>query len=188
MRRSFLRFVFGSAFVFATLPAMGQTAKLQVIHNAADPAAAVVDIYVNGSLAIPDLAFRKATSFLDLPAGTTLNIGVAPGTSMGVHDTLKNFQVTLTAGQKYVAVANGVLNTTQFAANPNGRSTAFTLLIKSAAKDTGSGGNVEFFALHGATDAPAVDVVARGVATLVNNAMYADMTPYLGGTAGGIHP
>ncbi len=38
---------------------------------------------------------------------------------------------------------------------------------------------VEFFALHGATDAPTVDVIARGVATLVDNAAYGDMTGYI---------
>ncbi len=32
--------------------------------------------------------------------------------------------------------------------------------------------NVEFFVLHGATDAPTVDVIARDVATLVDNAAY----------------
>ena len=36
---------------------------------------------------------------------------------------------------------------------------------------------VEFFALHGATDAPTVDVIARGVATLVDDAAYGDMPP-----------
>ncbi len=156
-----------------------QSARLQVIHNAADPAAASVDIYLNGGKLLDNFAFRAATPFIDAPAGVPLKIGVAGGTSTSVADTIKSFTVMLTAGEKYVVIANGVLNPGQFAVNPNGRSTAFTLLVKTPAKEAGAGGNVEFFALHGATDAPAVDVVARGVATLVNNALYADMTPYI---------
>ena len=35
------------------------TTRLQVIHNAADPSASVVDVYVNGNLAIDDFQFRK---------------------------------------------------------------------------------------------------------------------------------
>ena len=99
--------------------AYSQTAQLQVIHNAADPAAATVDVYVNVVLTLPDFAFRTATSFLTVPAGVTLNIGVAAGNSMSVNDTLKNFQVTLMNGQRYIAVANGVLNPANFAANPD---------------------------------------------------------------------
>ena len=72
-----------------------------------------------------------------------------------------------------------MLNPGSFAANPDGRSTAFTLFIKTMAQESGSGGNVEFAALHGATDAPTVDIVARGVATLVDNAAYGDITSYL---------
>ena len=59
--------------------ASANTARLQVIHNAADPGAAVVDVYVNGDLFLDEFAFRAATEFVDVPAGVTLEIGVAPG-------------------------------------------------------------------------------------------------------------
>ncbi len=160
--------------------AYSQTAQLQVIHNAADPAAATVDVYVNGVLTLPDFAFRTATSFLTVPAGVTLNIGVAAGNSMSVNDTLKNFQVTLMNGQRYIAVANGVLNPANFAANPDAQSTTFTLFLKDNIRNMASMmTDVDFVALHGASDAPSVDVIARNVATLVDNAPYSAITGYV---------
>ncbi len=155
-----------------------QTARLQVIHNAADIAADPVDVYLNGTLLLNDFAFRAATPFIDAPAGTPINIGVAPGNSSSVNDTLKNFTVTLTSNETYVAIANGVL-TDGYASNPNGRNTNFTLFVKPMARETATSSNVDFFVLHGATDAPTVDVIARGVATLVDNAAYGDMTDYI---------
>ncbi len=50
--------------------------------------------------------------------------------------------------------------------NPDGISTAFQLLIKDMTRESAEGSGVDFFALHGSTDAPTVDVIARGVATL----------------------
>ena len=44
------------------------------------------------------------------------------------------------------------------------------------AQEESNSDNVEFFVFHGATDAPAVDVIARDVATLVDNAAYTEMT------------
>lgn len=38
---------------------------------------------------------------------------------------------------------------------------------------------VEFFVLHGSSDAPTVDVIARSIATLVDNAGYGDLTDYI---------
>ena len=154
-------------------------ARLQVIHNAADPAAALVDVYLNGTLLLPDFAFRTATPFIDAPAGTLLNIGVAPGNSTSVSDTLKNFEVTLQAGQSYVAIANGNVGT-GFAPNPDGRPTDFTLFVKSGVREAAADNStVDFFALHGASDAPTVDVIARGVTTLVDDAAYGDLTGYI---------
>jgi hypothetical protein len=170
---------FALVLAFSVVVANAQTARLQVIHNAADPAADSVDIYLNGTLLLNNFKFRAATPFIDAPAGVQLNIGVAPASSASASDTIKNFQATLASGEKYVVIANGVLDPHSFASNPDGRSTGFTLFIKTPAKESATGGNVEFVGVHGATDAPTVDIVARGVATLVNNAAYGDMTGYI---------
>ena len=176
MKKSLLAMV---GVVLLAQSAFSQTARLQVIHNAADPAADTVDIYLGSTRLLNDFVFRTATPFIDAPAGTPIVIGVAPGTSTSVSDTITSFTLTLTPGEKYVAIANGVLTPGSFASNPDGRSTGFTLFIKTTAQETGSGGNVEFAVVHGSTDAPTVDVVARGVATLVNNASYSDITGYI---------
>jgi hypothetical protein len=180
MKKILLLSLISGAFFWNLHTTKAQTAELQVIHNAADPAAATVDIYVNGALTLDDFAFRSASPFVSLPAGISLNIGVAPPTSASVNDTLKNFEVTLSSGQRYVAIANGVLDTTNFAVNPEGISRAFTLFIQDNIRNAaGSGSEVDFVVLHGATDAPAVDVIARRVATLVDNASYSAITPYI---------
>ena len=156
-----------------------QTARLQVIHNAADPGAVSVDIYLNGALLLDNFAFRDATPYIDAPAGTPINIGVAGPNSTSAADTIKNFTVTLTENETYVAIANGVLDPNSFAVNPDGKNTAFTLFIKAMARETGTSNNVDFFVVHGSSDAPTVDVLARRVATLVDNAAYGDITSYI---------
>jgi hypothetical protein len=156
-----------------------QTARLQVIHNAADPGAVSVDIYLDGALLLDNFGFRDATPYIDAPAGTPINIGVAGPNSTSAADTIKNFTVTLTENETYVAIANGVLDPNSFAANPDGRSTAFTLLVKAMARENGTSSDVDFFVLHGSTDAPTVDVLARRVATLVDDAAYGDITDYI---------
>jgi hypothetical protein len=156
------------------------TARLQVIHNAADPAAESVDVYLDGTLLLDDFGFREATSFIDAPANQAINVGIAPGTSSSVDDTLKNFVFNLAEGGTYVAVANGVLDPGSFTANPDGRDIAFTIFGNDMAREAATTmDNVDFFVLHGSTDAPTVDVIARDVATLVDNAAYGDMTDYI---------
>jgi hypothetical protein len=85
----------------------------------------------------------------------------------------------LANGGSYVVIANGLVTPGDYAANPDGISTAFELLVKDMARENGTGDNVDFFILHGSTDAPTVDIIARGVATLANDAAYTDMTDYL---------
>jgi hypothetical protein len=154
-------------------------ARLQVIHNAADPAAKVVDIYLDNEILLEDFSFRDATEFIDAPANQELAIGVAPGNSASAEDIIATIPVNLLAGETYIAIANGVLNPDQFADNPDGKSTAFSLLVKEMAREEGTDGNVDFFILHGATDAPAVNATVIDGPVLAENAAYSDMTDYI---------
>lgn len=172
------------AVLFATAIANAQTAKVQIIHNSADPAAASVDIYVNDGLLLDDFEFRTATGFVDVPAGVVLNIQVAPGNSTSSADAIATFPVTLNANENYYVVANGVLNPSSFSANPDAASTAFNLFAYSGAQLSSTNSNqfqVQFF--HGATDAPTVDVVARNLGNIVaiDNSSYGNYnSSYLG--------
>jgi hypothetical protein len=164
---------------FLALPAAAQPARLQVIHNAADPVAAAVDVYVNGARLLDDFAFREATPFIDVPPGVPLSVAIAPGNSTSAGDAVYTESFTLPAGSTTQLIANGVLNPPAFAANPDGRSTGFALLVGASAQESsGNAANVAIRVVHGATDAPTVDVRGNG-ALLVNDAAYADITGYL---------
>jgi hypothetical protein len=175
----------GPAFgIFAALPdgtveeLDNATASVQVIHNAADPAAASVDVYYNGGLLLDNFAFRKATGFVSVAAETPISFGVAPGNSTSAGDTLKNFRYTLEEGGNYIVVANGVLNPMSFKANPDGRSTAFNLFVNPAARRAANNSSlVDVVAFHGATDIIGVDVVVAGN-PLVDNLFYGNFSTY----------
>ena len=156
-------------------------AKLQLIHNAADPSLAMVDIYLNGTKILDDFAFRTATPFLSVGAGTLLNFGFAPENSISVADTIRNFPVVLDSGVYYNGFATGVVDTNNFAPNPEGRNISLKIFGNDSIHTASSiPGQVEISLAHGVTDAPTVDIVARNLAvTLFDNVPYGDVTPYL---------
>ena len=169
----------GTVQVIVTLnvTAAPEFARLQVIHNAADPTVAIVDVWVNNEVLLDNFGFREATAFIDVPAGVDLLVGVSLSDSSGYSDI---GTYNLSAGVSYILVANGLLEPGLFQANPDGRNTAFELFALPDAREAGINGvgNVDFAVLHGATDAPTVDVFARGVARLVDDAAYGDIAPY----------
>lgn len=154
----------GGAMIALPTTAPEALARVQAIHNCADAAAATVDVYVNGDLAIDNFAFRTATGFLDLPANVQLNIGIAPGNSMAVTDTIYNLAATLDSAETYVIVANGIVSPTGYNPAP-----AFRLSVFGGARETANTGtNTDVLVMHGSTDAPTVDIQAAGN-TLVND-------------------
>ena len=162
------------------LPAT-EVARLQVIHNSPTPgtdSGPTVDIYVNGDLLAPlaDVPFRAATSFLTVPAGVELNIGVAGGDSGSVADTLANFPVTLENGATYVATANGIVGDMD---------APFTLDINaSAIESSGDDNTVAFSVLHGSPDAPNVDVDLRTIGNIISDLPFGSYDGYFGAAPG----
>lgn len=178
----------GAAFgLFAALPdgtvielPVRRTANVQLVHNCAAPAAATVDVYVNGQLGFPDLPFRGATPYIPITANFPIRVGLAPGNSTSYSDTLKTWLYFFEPDTNYIAQAVGVVGS-GFANNPSGISTDLDIVVKQGSViTTGNPGLVSFCVAHGSTDAPAVDVRVRsGGPLLVNNAPYKAVTGYI---------
>ncbi len=67
--------LFAIMFMFTSMTGFSQ-ARVQVIHNSAVAAAAVVDVWLNNTFLIDNFAFRTATPFIDAPAGVEFTIAI----------------------------------------------------------------------------------------------------------------
>ena len=153
---------------------LSQTARVQVIHNSPDAAAEFVDVYLNGTLLLDNFKFRTATPFIDAPAGVPIQIDIAPSTSTSVAQSIFNITPTLTAGETYVLVANGIVSPTGYApAQP------FGLSVFAQGREVASNAsNTDILVNHGSTDAPTVDVVETSVpaGTIINDISFPSFT------------
>lgn len=77
------------------------TATVRVVHLSRD--APNVDVFVNGGLAITNLAFKNQSSTATVPA-SGLNIAVSP-TTAGIFSAVINANVTLLPNKSYTVVA-----------------------------------------------------------------------------------
>ncbi|WP_019038020.1 GEVED domain-containing protein [Psychroflexus tropicus] len=155
------------------------SARVQVVHNAPDPAAEVVDVYLNGDLLLDDFEFRTASPFVDAPANTPITIDIAPGTSTDVSESIFSVSPTLVDGETYIVVADGVLDPSLFDDSVN--AIAFNLEVFAGAREAAaSAGNTDVLVHHGSPDAPTVDVVNQGNGgVLVDDISYPEFQGYL---------
>lgn len=156
------------------LPLIDKFAQANILHNSPAAGAEVVDVYLNGAILLDDFEFRTATGFVDVPAEVLLNIGVAPGNSTSVADTIATFRFEngLVEDGNYLITAAGI---------PGDMMTPFTLQIEDMARQAaGTAGQVDVNVLHSSPGAPNVDVDARAVVTnLIEDLAYGTYTDYL---------
>jgi len=153
-----------------------ELATLQLIHSIADPAAEMVDVYINGEIFLEGFAYGTATAYVEAPAEVSLavEIRIADTETVLFTDTYM-----LEANTAYSINAAGVSDPDEFVPNPDGNNIEATLLVTAEARtEAQNEDNVEFFVVHTATDAPAVDV-RSGTSLLVDGAGYGDATDYI---------
>jgi hypothetical protein len=159
-------------------------ARVQVIHNAADPFMALVDISIvatdegGDGASFNDVPFRAATPFFDLAPGT-YQVTVTDEEDLAV--VIIDETVTVASDGTYQLVANGVADPSQFEDNPNGQSIAATLFVNDTAREASTTpGFVQIVGVHGSTDTPAVDVRETSTSTaIVDGAIYGDIGEYV---------
>ncbi|MFN3528840.1 MAG: DUF4397 domain-containing protein [Bacteroidia bacterium] len=153
-----------------------QTARVQVIHNSADAAAASVDVWVNGNRAIPNFAFRTASPFVDLPAGQEIVIHITAPAAADTTAAVFSKRATLDSNQTYIVVASGIVSASGYSP-----ATPFDLYVSAGREAAANAAEVDVLVFHGATDAPAVDVNETSVPVpgLVPNLAYGDFAGYL---------
>ena len=147
-------------------------ASAQVIHNSPDPAAAVVDVYLDilgdndPSVKFEDVAFRSATDFMGLPPGFPVRVFVAPSDSDDESDAIFQRLYTLEDGQAVVLIATGVLDPSQFAASPDGADLSFDVVAIDGKIEAEEVTQVEVNVFHGAPDVGPITVRLPGSGSL----------------------
>jgi len=152
---------------FLELESVTNTADLQIIHNSPSP---TVDIWVNDAPFLTDVEFRTATSYVEVPAGENLNVGIALAGSSSPDDILVDFDFLLDPDESYQVIANGIVGDMD---NP------FNLEVIAPARQAADSTGVDFTIFHGSPDAPNVDVFARDVAQLASDLAFAENTDYI---------
>ncbi len=152
--------------------------RLQAIHNCADALASTVDVWFRSAttgtaavLLLDNFAFRTASPYIDVPTAQTVTLSVAPATSTNVSQAIANFTYNLMASAKYQLIASGIVSPAGY--TPNNTVAPFTMVANAAVKERAVNTNsTEVLIFHGATDAPAVNIVSPPSTTLATNLTY----------------
>jgi hypothetical protein len=146
------------------------SARVQVIHNSADAAAATVDVWYNDVALLPGFAFRTASPFIDVTAGTEFDITIQPPSSADTTNGLWRKSYTLMGDETYVLVANGIVSASGYSP-----ATAFDIYVSAMGREeAGTAGNTDILVFHGSTDAPTVDIYEASAGELINDLAYGE--------------
>jgi hypothetical protein len=153
---------------FLALPT--SMARVQVIHNSADKAAEMVDVYLNDAKLLPDFKFRSASPFIDAPAGVDFDISIQGAGSADTSNAIWKKSYQLMSGETYVLIANGIVSGSGY--DP---AKAFDIYVSDMGREMAStSGNTDVYVFHGSTDAPTVDIHEATAGELIDNLSYGE--------------
>jgi LPXTG-motif cell wall-anchored protein len=142
--------------------AQDTNARVRVIH--ASPDAPAVDVFVDGSAVLTNVAFPAISDYLSVPAGEH-KIAVAP-TGAGEAAAVITANPTFAAGMAYTVAAVGQVATI--------RGQIFNDNLAAPAA-----GKAHVRVIHASPDAPSVDVKVAGGPTLISALAFPNASDYL---------
>jgi len=153
------------------------TAMVQVIHNCADAAAAVVDVWLNDTKLLDDFPFRFCSPFVPIPAGVEFTISIKGPDSEDPNNPIWSNTYTLEDGKNYTLVADGILSATGYEpAKP------FEIHVYDNTRIVANDPTkTDVLVFHGSTDAPTVSIyeVTADPVQLIEGIEYGQFADYL---------
>ena len=144
--------------------AQAGNARLRVLH--ASPDAPNVDVYLDGSEAVNNLAFNSITDYVSVPAGPHA-VKVYPASANGTGTPAIDVpSLTLDAGKDYTVVAVGQL-------------AAIEGLVLTDNNAAPAAGKAHIRIVHAAPGAPNVDIFVAGAGVVVPNLPFKQASNYL---------
>jgi hypothetical protein len=139
---------------FAPGASAADMSAVRVVH--ASPDAPAVDVYVDGSKVLTDVAYKGASDYLPVPAGAhnfkVFATGANPASATPVIDA----DATLEGGKDYTVLAIGNL-------------ADIKPLILTDDNSTPAAGKAHVRVIHASPDAPAVDIAVKSGPVLFSN-------------------
>lgn len=137
--------------------------RLRVLHTSPD--VGTVDVYLDETLSISDLAFGQVSDYLALPPGDHMlrvySAGVGGQGAENVRAELRGLQV----GQDYTAIVVGKLVQMQ------------AILLQDSAQAPAAG-HAKVRAVHASPDAPPLDIALAGGPLLAEGVAFGQATPF----------
>lgn len=140
--------------------AQGGTARVRVIHAAPDTPA--VDVFVDGQVALQNIAFPVISAYLDVPAGPH-TVAIAPAGS-DVSSALLETEVTVEGGKSYTLAAIGLNDVS---------AKLFSDDVSPVAE-----GKARVRFIHTSPDAPGADVEVINGPQLFSGVGFGEASPY----------
>jgi len=122
------------------------------------------------------IGFREIAVIDSLPLFQPLDMIISevanPGIIVASMDSIK-----INSAAAGTMILTGVEDTTLYAPNPNGRSTAMTLLFEDFDPFSTQAGQASVVFMNAVTDAPQIDIAIQGGAVLADSLYYKDSSP-----------
>jgi hypothetical protein len=166
-----------------------QSARVQYIHNMAEPTFGFANVFRNKERVLQNLQYRRGTAYEDFPAGIALQFGIAPNTvqtfGAQVRDT---FDLSpLRPSRTYQVFLTGIRDSARYVPNPDSVNVKVDVLIFEGGLERSPGtDSAAIRVIHGVQDAPSLSFATRRRGTLSNRLTYKEASSVYNVNAAGI--